>query len=66
MCVFSRERRGRVGWGGIHDGVSECGRLGDVGGCVGVLGGGGGVEYGGGDGGVGECVAYGREKFGGV
>ena len=67
MCIVSGGRKGRVGWGGTHDGMGGSGRLADVGGCVGVWGGGGGVGYGGGDGGGGECVvAYGGEKFGSV
>ena len=51
MCIVSGGRKGRVGWEGIHDGGGECGRLGDVGGCVGVR--------------VGECVvAYGGRSSG--
>ena len=68
MCVISGGRGGRVGCGGIHDGMSGCGRLGDVGGYVGELGGGGGVGHGGGVGGDGwGCVvAHGEEGFGSV
>ena len=50
-----------MGHGGIHSGVSGCGKLDSGRGCVGEVGRGGGDGHG-----VGECVAPGMGVCGGV